>query len=568
MSQTTPTTALTTAESGPGVGPLGALEQIRPQLVSSIAAQTAGEFERAPLDLLLGDALYRERIRLKRNKRNIFTWERNRADKKLWGKIQTGLLQPPGIVDRKELLHQVSTHYADEIAGHFNPSVYRFATHAVPFGFNWLLNAASLKKYRPWGLEEKLKYKIRILGETAHLQRLYNKGTVLLVPTHQSNLDSILIGYIVYLLGLPPFSYGAGLNLFSNPMLAYFMSNLGSYTVDRNKSSEIYKQVLKNYSTQTLRSGIHSIFFPGGGRSRSGALESRLKLGLLGTGLKAQIANMQEGKPNPSVFIVPMVTSYHFVLEAASLIEDYLMEAGKARFIITDDESDQFTQVLRFFWNWFLSEREIVVRLGKPLDVFGNLVDEEGRSMGPNGTVIDAKKWLTTRGEVCEDQQRDQEYTRELGERLVERYHKDNVVLSSHAVAFTLFELLRKQYPDLDLYRFLRLSLAQRSMMKDKFMEEARRVRDSLQKLENNGMVYLSEAFQNPDPQYWIEDGIRNLGFFHRSKVVMMKDGEVWTEDMNLLYYYRNRLAGYGISLLANSRKVIPGQNDSKGFLA
>ena len=33
--------------------------------------------------------------------------------------------------------------------------------------------------------------------------------------------------------------------------------------------------------------------------------------------------------------------SYHFVLEASSLIEDYLAESGKHRFIITDDESWQ-----------------------------------------------------------------------------------------------------------------------------------------------------------------------------------------------------------------------------------
>jgi glycerol-3-phosphate O-acyltransferase len=35
-----------------------------------------------------------------------------------------------------------------------------------------------------------------------------------MVPTHQSNLDSLLVGYVIYMMSLPPFAYGAGLNLF------------------------------------------------------------------------------------------------------------------------------------------------------------------------------------------------------------------------------------------------------------------------------------------------------------------------------------------------------------------
>ena len=52
------------------------------------------------------------------------------------------------------------------------------------------------------------------------------------------------------------------------------------------------------------------------------------------------------------------------------------------------------------------------------MDIFGNFVDEEGRSIGPNGTTIDPARWLTTRGELRTEPQRDQEYVRELGGRL------------------------------------------------------------------------------------------------------------------------------------------------------
>src|SRR5204863_9543615 len=57
----------------------------------------------------------------------------------------------------------------------------------------------------------------------------------ILVPTHFSNLDSILIGWIIHAMGLPAFIYGAGLNLFNIKIFAYFMNSLGAYKVDRRK---------------------------------------------------------------------------------------------------------------------------------------------------------------------------------------------------------------------------------------------------------------------------------------------------------------------------------------------
>ena len=41
----------------------------------------------------------------------------------------------------------------------------------------------------------------------------------------------------LFRLGLPPYTYGAGLNLFSNKMIGFFMHNLGAYKVDRRKKA-------------------------------------------------------------------------------------------------------------------------------------------------------------------------------------------------------------------------------------------------------------------------------------------------------------------------------------------
>jgi glycerol-3-phosphate O-acyltransferase len=552
-------------------GPLSRFEGVRPQILADVTARTLQEFASAPLDLVLGEALYAERLRLKRNRPNVFTKKRAQADKAVWNQVQAGLLHPAAQSDRRALLETVVQHYAGEIGGHFSDRIYQFATHAVPFGFNWLLNAASVKHFMPWGLTESLNSRLQIVGEVPHLQKLAQKGTILMVPTHQSNVDSILIGYLIYLMNLPPFSYGAGLNLFSNPLLSFFMSRLGAYTVDRQKRNEIYLHTLKNYSTRILREGIHSIFFPGGGRSRSGAVEKKLKLGLLGTALDAQIENHRQGKPNPNIYIVPMVTSYHFVLEASSLIEDYLAEAGKHRFIMMDDESWQPAKVASFFWKFFKGQSGVSVRIGRPLDVFGNFVDDEGRSIGPNGTTVDPVRWLTTGGELKAVPQRDFEYTRALGERIVDRFHRENLVLTSHLCAFVYFEALRAKYPDLDLYRFLRLSLAQRSLPYAEFMERAKLQHDRFLAAERAGELHLSDELHTQNIEAWVQDGLRQLGLLHDVAVIKHEGDVVWTEDMNLLYYYRNRLTGYGLSLLAEPgghTGAMRGAHDAKGFLA
>ena len=547
--------------------PLSEFSKIRSIVISDVVNRTLAEVPTTKIETELTSALYLERQRLKRDRGNFFTGKRLKKDRALWNGIQDSLLQPSATVDRAPLLRDVATRFADEIGGRFDPRVYKLATRVLPYGFNWLLNAASVKNILPWKMTEDVRSRLRVGGEVEHLKRLAAKGTILLVPTHQSNIDSVLIGYVIYLMGLPPFAYGAGLNLFSNPLLSFFMSNLGAYTVDRQKTNRIYRSLLKNYSTRILKQGIHSIFFPAGGRVRSGAIESKLKLGLLGTALDAQLENLKEGRPNPKIFIVPMVTSYHFVLEASTLIDDYLAEAGKHRFIITDDESSQFSKVLNFFWQLFKAESGMTIRVGKPLDVFGNFVDLDGNSIGPNGTMIDPKRWLSSFGELAASPQRDREYTRILGERIVERYHAENTILTSHLVAFTFFESLRERYPDYDLYRFIRMSLAQRTLPWSEFMKEAEISHKRILEAADRGMFHVTPELRLLDTKGWVKDGIRNLGLFHGNAVLKRDDSTIYSEDMNLLYYYRNRLAGYGLSLLADPRRRVPGAQDEKGFL-
>ncbi|MEL7161857.1 MAG: 1-acyl-sn-glycerol-3-phosphate acyltransferase, partial [Bacteroidota bacterium] len=185
----------------------------------------------------------------------------------------------------RNILGRVVHRYADEIVGHFKIPTFQFARRFLTFFFGRLLNAANGRSFRSlFSKKILLQEKLLVRGYVDQVRELSTRGTVVFVPTHFSNLDSILIGYAMdQVAGLPAVSFGAGLNLYNTGYTAYFMNRLGAYRVDRRKRNPIYMTALKTFSKLIIERGVPSLFFPGGTRSRSGALETKLKLGLLGT---------------------------------------------------------------------------------------------------------------------------------------------------------------------------------------------------------------------------------------------------------------------------------------------
>ncbi len=172
-----------------------------------------------------------------------------------------------------------------------------------------------------------------------------------------------------------------------------------------------------------LEHGYHSLFFPGGTRCRSNIVEKHLKLGLLGTTVTAYKNIVREGAPNKRLYIVPATINYRLVLEAETLIDDYLAETGKSRYIITDDEFSRVGRIVEFFRKILAHEGSVIVRFGRPLDPFGNDVTDDGESIDRAGRVVDPASFVRgADGEVTDDDQRDAEYTRALGRRLAAVY--------------------------------------------------------------------------------------------------------------------------------------------------
>jgi glycerol-3-phosphate O-acyltransferase len=493
--------------------------------------------------LLLNDAAYHETRRLDgmRRAKDLERLDHWRSLARRLGRMSQAEL--------RDELRMIASDYAEDIAGNFNPRVFRVATRLIPTLVTSLLSPSSLPSLfsAPKSLFSLggLRDKVLVEGDTAALRRLAEIGTLVFVPTHSSNMDSIVFGFALEASGLPPATYGAGKNLFTNPLLSFFMHNLGAYKVDRRLRHQLYKDVLKAYSTVLLESGYHSLFFPGGTRSRSGGVEGKLKLGLMGTGIDAYVRTLLAGRER-KIFFVPATINYLITLEAETLIGDYLSEAGKARYIIEDDESTRLGRITTFARKLLGLDGSVVIRFGPALDPFGSRVDSEGRSHDRRGRAVDTSGYVRgLDGEVRLDPDRDAQYTRELGREIARAFRQETVIMSTHVTAAACFDYLHRQAPSRDLFTVLRLR--DEIMPRDELARDVLRIRDQLLDMEKSGDIRLSQALRECSGGDIVAQASRAFRGFHTIPVIEPRANGIRLRDTNLLFYYQNRLVAHGV---------------------
>ncbi len=438
-------------------------------------------------------------------------------------------------------LSSIVRFHAQDIAGNFNPKVYRFAKDVLPPALSFLLNPIS-------GFREGVKAlgsmaaQIRIEGELEAVRACCSRGTLVLTPTHSSNLDSIVLGFALQRSLLPPVTYGAGKNLFSNSFMSYFMHNLGAYRVDRRLGFSLYKEVLKEYSTVLLERGYHSLFFPGGTRARSNMVETKLKLGLLGTTATAMVNSLKAGDSKRRIYVVPVTINYRLVLEAETLIEDYLAETGKARYIIEDDEFSRLGKIFEFARKTLAHEGAAVVRFGRPLDPCGNEVDDAGESMDAQGRRVAPDGYVRDcEAEVTSDAQRDSVYTRMLGHKLAAAYHRDTLLMSTHLVARAALEVARARTGIRDILRLMRLSESALALPLSELCEAVDKLRAVI--LANPAHGIVQDSLVPMSARSIVDQAIHFFSTYHTKQTLYRSGEHVRIGSMKLLYYYQNRTA-------------------------
>lgn len=489
---------------------------------------------------LLSKTAYMERMRVKNT-----PWKVDPSDEKVyWNAITKEIEATKNSEspeeDQKKILRRIINRYSEEIVGFFMPKTFKFSRKFLTAFFKRLFNNGWGRGHSwIWGSKKQLQNKIKVDGHLDELRSLFNKGTVVIVPTHYSNLDSIMLGYAIDAnMGVPAFAYGAGLNLLDFELMAYFINRLGAYRVDRRKKNPIYLETLKSMASLSLIEGLNHIFFPGGTRSRSGAIEDKLKLGLLNSVIDAQRHCILNDKPQ-KIFVFPVTLGYHFVLEASTLIDQHLRASGREKYVRRSKKGS----IVKTIWNFLFSLRrndsEVYVSVGKPLDVLGNRVDAEGQSYDERGHAIDLKQYFSKENVPNVDNQRESVYTKILANKIIECFKEENIVLSSHLCAYTAFSIIEQEYPNMDIFEIIKIPVNNIKIEKDIF---TKKIQEYITLLKGNDSIKLSSIFDDNVNEV-IKDGLNNLGLYHEKKVLLDKNNEyISVSDLRLLLFYRNKL--------------------------
>ncbi len=501
------------------------------------------------LDYLLNEAAYVELERLQRFE------PASKGDIDFWRDIARSLGRASE-EENAERLRELVTRFAHEIVGHFRPSVFRFATQVLPPGLSLLLGRRNLPALPgDSGSVHALRERLRIEGEVGKLRSLAEVGTLVFVPTHTSHLDSILVSWAIHEAGLPAVVYGAQQNLFSHPLMAFFMENLGAYKVDRRRRFRLYRRVLKTYSQVLLESGYHSLFFPAGKRSRSGRVEQNLKLGLLSTAIEAYARNVVDARTNANVYVVPVTVNYSLVLEARTLIADELADESARRAIIDNDEFSDVRRIATFARAMLEAPSPITIRFCTPMDAFGNAVDQSGQSVDAAGRRVDPERYLWVDGAPTEVRTRERAYTRQLAGSISDAFRTNNVVQPLHVVAFALIEHLRRKHPAWDLPRIV--SFARGDTVSRAVVEgETERLLRLLRRDHEHELLRLSRRVRAASAGELLDEALVLFQSYHDEPIAVQEADQIRMLDLALLYYYANRLRGYD---LVRRMRAVPG---------
>jgi glycerol-3-phosphate O-acyltransferase len=494
-------------------------------------------------ELVLSDCAYHEILRYESS-----SSEGAKAKLEQWRSLIRRLARM-SFEGKHEALRSIAEDMARDVAGNFDPRVYKLAHRAVPGLLTAAMNPSNIMR-NLMDSGSRLDDLVTAQGPIDKIRHLSRRGTIVLMPTHSSNLDSLAIAWVLFREGLSPVVYGAGKNLFSNPIISFFMHNLGAYRVDRRIRAALYKEVLKIYSAVAIERGYHSLFFPGGTRSRSGAVELHLKLGLAGSAVEAFARNQVRGIDR-RVYFVPATINYALVLEAETLVDDFLKEEGKARYIIEDDEFSRVERWISFFNKFRGLDSACIIRFGEPVDPYCNPVDDNGDSLAPDGRVIDPRGYVARRGTPVVDAARDAAYTRDLGRTIADRYLDETVVMHTQLVAHVLFRRLVRVTPGLDLFGRLR-HRGDVAVPRDEFVVDLAETRDRLLRLAEAGRVHVSPAVEQMSADNLLDRALAVWGGYHSRPVARLAGGSIIAEDPNLLLYYSNRIRTLAVDLAAD----------------
>jgi glycerol-3-phosphate O-acyltransferase len=247
------------------------------------------------------------------------------------------------------------------------------------------------------------------------------KGPLVLIPSHKSHIDYLILDYVLYQNNLPVPHIAAGKNLSFWPMGPLFRSG-GAFFLRRSFSGAVlYSKVFAEYIHKLLEEGYNVEQFIEGGRSRTGKLLMP-KLGLLSI-----LMNALKNGACKDMLIVPIYIGYDRIIEEKS----YLHELGGGQ-----KEPENILQVLRA--RKFLKKRygKIYIQFHEPISV-NQLLRQQGQQLAQmKPKEVNA-------------------FTRKLGYQTINAINRVTVVTSHGLVASAILNFSKEKFSGNELLSVL-----------------------------------------------------------------------------------------------------------------
>ncbi len=152
----------------------------------------------------------------------------------------------------------------------------------------------------------------RIDYDARQFQELYTLGTrypLVFLPSHKSNLDHLVLQYLLWENNLPPNHTAAGINMNFFPV-GPLIRRTGAFFIRRSfKDNETYKFVLRSYLEYLIEKRFPLEWYIEGGRSRSGKLLAP-KYGML-----VYVADALRHDKSDDVYLIPTSIAYDHIQE-------------------------------------------------------------------------------------------------------------------------------------------------------------------------------------------------------------------------------------------------------------
>ncbi len=223
--------------------------------------------------------------------------------------------------------------YLREIAANQNPTMLAILSVAVGAMFRRMFGRLAVH-----GMER--------IVEAAKLH------PIVLVPSHRSHFDYLILSWLFYEQHLVPPHVAAGINLAFFPLGPIFRRGGGFFLRRSFEGNRVYAAVFRSYVQLLIKDGSSQEFFIEGTRSRTGkTLYPRL--GMLRMVLEAYARGARR-----ELYLVPVGVTYERLVEERSLVEE---RAGKSKRV---ESLLQLIKARRLLRNRFGS---VIVRFGEPL---------------------------------------------------------------------------------------------------------------------------------------------------------------------------------------------------------